>query len=67
MPDRVLFFPTLVPGKLVSGRSKPPRETTRDLYGANIACVVIACVCEKKSVCVICPHEKSLGLTMCEK
>ena len=24
-------------------------------------------VCAKKSVCVICPHEKSLCLTMCEK
>ena len=29
-------------------------------------CVVMH-VCAKKSVCVICPHEKSLCLTMCDK
>ena len=70
-PGGVIFFSTLFPGKWVSGRSDPLLETPRDLYGANMtamtAAVVIACVCAKQIVCVICPHEKSLGLTMLEK
>ena len=48
LPGRVILL-YLCSGKLVSGRSDPPLETKRELYGANMASAVIACVCEKKS------------------